>query len=445
MSTRAASIGRGELLRYSLLAAPIAFAGMPLYVHAPDYYATEFTLSLSTIGLILVLLRFVDAVQDPLIGRLSDRYAQHRLPIVLAASIMLVLGFAGVFHPQIADGSLVWFFVMMLMATTAFSTLSINLNTLGGLWSKDVHQKTRISSYRESCGLVGLLLAVLLPSMLMQEMPKAEAFAWVSAVLLCITAFGLVAFIYWHKNHSIGATQDQKTARPSLLQTIRTLPQTTCQFFFIYGVSMLASSIPALLVLFFIRDRLDAESYTALFLLLYFLSGAAGMPLWQYVSRRWTKHRAWMLAMLLAVVSFIWAFFLGEGDIWPFAIVCIFSGIAFGADLALPPSIVADHIHTEQNEHNASLQFGLLTFLAKAALAIASAIVFPLLDWTGFKAGADNSDAALLMLSFTYAAIPCAIKLLAILMLWRADTTTHTGDYHDHQTHLTTDRSRHHA
>ena len=41
-------------------------------------------------------------------------------------------------------------------------------------------------------------------------------------------------------------------------------------FFLAYLISTFASSIPAVLVLFFVRDYLLAESWTGLFLLLYF-------------------------------------------------------------------------------------------------------------------------------------------------------------------------------
>ena len=71
-------IQRKNIVQYSTLALPIAFAGMPLYVHAPDYYATEFGLSLGSIGLMLLFLRLIDALQDPLIGQLSDRFSKKR-------------------------------------------------------------------------------------------------------------------------------------------------------------------------------------------------------------------------------------------------------------------------------------------------------------------------------------------------------------------------------
>ena len=429
------SLPRLALLQYGFLALPLAFAGMPLYVHAPDLYASHYGISLTTIGFVLLGLRFFDAVQDPLIGALSDRYARYRYPMMAVAGILLVASFTALFNPIDSPSYLIWFMLSMLVATSAFSVLGINLNTLGGLWSKDSHQKTRITSWREAFGLMGLLAAVILPTLI--------GFFWVSVLLAILM---LIALWLFCGSPSLESSSPSLKERGNILHTLRTLPKQTRQFFGIYALSMLASSIPAILVMFYIRDRLDAEILTGVFLLLYFLSGALAMPLWQFISKKYGKYQSWLIATFLAVFSFIWAYFLGTGDILQYMAICMLSGIAFGADLALPPSILADHIQEHDQQADASLQFGLFAFLAKLALAVASAITFPLLDASGFTPAQENSEQALHALSLAYAAIPCLIKLGAAVLLWRHTTHLDTGESHDQNPiHPHTYRSHPHA
>nr|MCH9704551.1 MFS transporter [Pseudomonadota bacterium] len=57
-------MGKKELVAYGMLAMPLAFAGIPLYLHAPDFYATEFGISLASLGFVLLALRCIDAIQD---------------------------------------------------------------------------------------------------------------------------------------------------------------------------------------------------------------------------------------------------------------------------------------------------------------------------------------------------------------------------------------------
>ena len=68
-----------NILRYSLIVFPLAFAGIPIYIHAPDYYITNLGLRIETIGFALLLLRILDAFLDPVIGFLSDNLYFYRL------------------------------------------------------------------------------------------------------------------------------------------------------------------------------------------------------------------------------------------------------------------------------------------------------------------------------------------------------------------------------
>ncbi len=412
-----AALKRRDLFSYGGLALPVAFAGLPLYIHAPDYFTTEFGVSLGAIGLVLLGLRLFDAVQDPLIGALSDRYAAHRLKIMIAAGVVLVLAFGALFQP--IGPPLLWFSVMMLLATSAYSVLSICLGADGAVWSSDEHEKTRIVSIREAFGLIGLMLAVTAPPVLSQSMPASRAFMWVGLMLAVFMALAMIPFARWRMRTPLGRSPEQGGG--SLWYILKTASGETRWFFLVYGVSMLASSIPALLVLFFIRDRLDAEALAGVFLLTYFIAGALGTALWRWVSTRTGKARAWALSMGLAIISFIWASLLGAGDVVPFVVICALSGISFGADLVLPPSILADRLQADAREDRAAAHFGVLAFEAKAALALGSAIVLPLLSVIGFVPATENEPAALLALSVAYAVIPCVIKMLALGLLWRGE------------------------
>lgn len=407
---------RFSLINYSLLAFPLAFAGIPLYVHAPFFYANEYKLSLVTIGIILPLIRVVDAVQDLLIGMLSDRYANLRRAIVLAGLALLAGGIWMLFH-GVQSAIAVWFFISMLMVTTAFSVVSININAMGGIWSKDSVERTRITAYREGFGLIGLLCAVALPSVLEQSFPAQEAFHYFSLILVAVTVFVAVLFWRWFAQESALFTAVSKTpfSFANMLQPLKTHRG----FFLIYGLSVLASAIPAILVLFFIQDRLKAYDQAAIFLVLYLLSGVVSMPLWQAVAKRFGKANAWLYAMLLAVVTFLWAFFLGEGDLIAYGIICVTSGMALGAELAIPPSILADLIAKAKETKTASRHFAMIAFLMKTCLALASALILPSLDIAGYQAGKENAPHILWTISFCYALLPCMIKLVAVSILWK--------------------------
>jgi len=391
------------------MAIPLSFAGLPLYIYSPDYYAIETGLSLALIGTIILVIRIFDAIQDPIIGILSQKFSQYRLAIMTGATALMALGFVMLFHP-VTNIAAIWFTLSLLIATTTFSILSINLNSIGSLWSKDTNQKTRITTWREGLGLIGLLIAAILPSLF-----NLQIFSYILSGLLVLSA---VIFFFWSKTHSNIIQKNENKIKKINFKGL--IHSQNIWFFTTYTLSMIASAIPAVLVLFFIRDHLNAEAYTGIFLLLYFLSGALGMPLWQKLSNKTCKHAAWIMAMGLAVISFVWAAFLSPNDVWQYGIICFLSGIALGAELALPPSILSDQIDEQNNQDQTSLYFSAMAFLSKASLAIGSGIAFLILGFSSFTPASDNSETALQSLVLTYAVLPCIIKIIAIatMLLW---------------------------
>jgi glycoside/pentoside/hexuronide:cation symporter, GPH family len=423
------NIDRKSLLQYSFIALPVAFAGFPLYVLAPDFYATRHGVSLSLLGTLLLVIRLFDAVQDPLIGLLTDRRQGRFLPLLLIAGLILCLSIFGLFNGSFLSPT-IRFALCMLFAVCAYSVLTIILGTQATLWTTDKKDQTRISASRETFGLIGLVIAVSMPALLSQFLNPDDIYIWYTVILALLMLAGIAFFSRSIKDSGASAADKNKSS-PSFLSAWRALPGESLRLFTIYGLSMLASSIPAVLVIFYVRDLLGAERLTGLFLLLYFLSGAAAMPLWKNISARFGKYQTWGLSNIVAVAGFFGAYFLGFGDVWSYAAVCVLSGLALGADLTLPPSILADQIHARGNSAYAGTHYAFLAFIAKACLAVASFVALPVLDAAGFKPNIANSQSALATLSVAYALIPCALKLAAAGSLHLFFIRSQSGGNHE--------------
>ncbi len=408
---------RWLLFKYGILAFPLAFAGLPLYIHAPDFYTRHLGLGLGSIGVILLLVRLFDAVQDPVIGYFSDHYPARRYAILSGGVTALSIGlFALFFGPQFSIATTTWFAASMLLATTGFSVVVINLNMIGGFWVDDKHERTRIATWRESFALIGLLVASVLPTVLFGITGATQAFKWLFVVYLLCMIPAYLLFKRFLKQvdlrHLAVSTQLNKHSFLQILKDKQSL------FFLTYLLSQIAASFPAVLVLFFIRDYLGAEGYTGLFLFLYFVSGAALMQVWFFVSKKLDKYRAWLLSMMLSIVVFIWVILLQPGDMISYSIICVLSGLALGADLALPASIIADRINSNKAESRATQYYGVMAFIPKLALALASGCAFIVLEKSGFVVATQNTAVALQSLLMLYGLLPCIIKLLAAISLW---------------------------
>ena len=82
-----------QLFFYSAINFPLAVVGLPLVLFIPPLYG-ELGVSLSSMGVILMLARLSDVFTDPLIGLLSDktkgRLGRRKPWIVLGAPLLAV-------------------------------------------------------------------------------------------------------------------------------------------------------------------------------------------------------------------------------------------------------------------------------------------------------------------------------------------------------------------
>jgi Na+/melibiose symporter-like transporter len=401
--------GWSQGLAYGALGLPLAFVALPLYVVLPNHYAREFGVPLATLGALLLGARLFDAVADPLIGRLVDGWFARRIRVVLVAAVLaalvLAIGFRGLFFPLVQGDTalLVWCAALLMVTYLGYSVLSVLHQSWGARLGGDAGQRARIVSWREGLALVGVLAASVLPAV--------AGLAVTGAVFTLALLAGIVAL------HAAPVPAAAVAHTPAGLHLPWQVPAFR-RLLAVYLVNGVASAVPATLVLFFIRDRLQAQAWEPVFLASYFAAAALSMPLWVAAVSRLGLARAWLAGMGLAVATFLWALFLGAGDVAAYTAVCVASGVALGADLTLPGALLAGVIQRQGHALQAEgAYFGWWNFATKLNLALAAGIALPLLALFGYVPGG-RDGAALNALALAYCLLPCALKLLAAALLW---------------------------
>lgn len=484
-------------LAYGLLGLPLAMAALPIYVHAPRLWAESTGMSLGLLGGLLLAARLLDAAIDPLLGAWADRVGSRRRLIVLALPF-LAAGFCALLQPPADGNAVLWLLAALVTTYFGFSLASIAYQAWGVELGGDSAERTRLVACREAFGLVGVVLAAALPGILAGGDGAALAegltqLAWLFPPLLLVLAAltltaaptpvtaetgtgrrvaaektvpahaALPADVANAANAanavatSVPPTDD--ATRASLVVSLRR-PLADARFrrlLAVFVVNGIAAALPATLVLFFVADVLQAAAWSGAFLGLYFVSGVLFLPLWVALARRIGRVAAWSLAMATACAAFVWAAGLDAGDVWPFAVVCVLSGAAFGADLALPAALLADIARgvsagrqgdamlttvapsaddsaAGQTEAPASARvppvvdesaaaqaggyFGWWNLVGKLNLALAAGLALPLLDLAGYRPGVADA-AALSGLVAVYCGLPIVFKTLAAALAWR--------------------------
>jgi Na+/melibiose symporter-like transporter len=262
----------GALFAYGALGLPLAFAALPIYVHAPKLYGDDLGLSLAVVGGVLLGARVVDALTDPLIGALSDRWGARRA-LVLLALPLLAAGMLALLVPPAGAGA-AWLALSVVAVTLGFSLATINYNAWGAEAAETPGDRTRLVAAREACALLGVVVAAALPGALGGGATGLERLAWLFLPVLALCAAATLLLAprpAVRRNRSaplFGALRAALAHRPFAAMLA------------VFAASGIAAAIPATTVLFFVADVLQATALEGLFLGLYFVAGAASLPLW---------------------------------------------------------------------------------------------------------------------------------------------------------------------
>lgn len=399
-----------RVFAYGLLGAPLAAAALPIYIHIPKLYAEHYGVSLTLLGVVLFAARLVDALADPLIGAAGDR-ARGRRVIVLLGLLPLAVGLPALVKPLAGIDPLLWLVAALLLVYAGYSIATINYAAWGAELSTTPALGTRLVASREGWALVGVVAASVAPGLLADDAPTG---LW-RAALYWLPWLVLAALL---TTTTVPDLRPQAVVQP-LLATLREVMRHARfrRLLAVFALNGIAAAVPGTLVLFFIADVLQAPEREGLFLALYFVAGVLALPLWTRLADRIGRARSWAASMLLAIVVFGWAWTLGPGDATAFMLICVGSGIALGADLALPPALLAGLIARREEPLPAGGSFGVWTFVTKLNLALAAGVALPALALLGYRPG-EQGDEARAALTAVYALLPLLLKAAALCLLW---------------------------
>lgn len=417
---------RLQTLGYGLPGLPLAALSLPLVVYLPALYTQVLGLSLFAVGSALLLARVFDVFSDVAVGSLSDRaraWGITRKHSMLAGVPLLAVGVDQLFAP-LGAVSFASLLLWSLLTYLGWTLIAVPHYAWGAELSADAHTRTRLAGSREMFTLLGVGAAIFIPALLdIADEPDTVMRGVAQALwyILPITVLAAVLLVPERPAVNTAANPDAGTRMLGLFAPLRA-NRPLRRLLAAYTLSSVANALPATLFIFFVTQVLAAQAQIGLFLGVYFLAGIVALPVWITLARRLGKPRAWALSMLLAVLAFAAAPWLEAGDLWLYGAICLFTGIAYGADLALPASMQADMVDLDRHyagRARAGLLFGLWGLTTKLAAALGVALAFGLLALAGFDPQTDNDAATLGLLALLYGLVPVLLKLAAIVLIWR--------------------------
>jgi glycoside/pentoside/hexuronide:cation symporter, GPH family len=385
-------------------------------------------------GSVLLIIRVWDAVNDPLIGWLSDRTVSRwgrRRPWILYAAVPFGVTFFLIWlvPPLDHTGRFIYYAVVALLLDTFYSMVNVPYTALTPELSRDYDERTSLNSYRFAFSVGGALISVVLHPIIVAQFDAPETGYMVSAALWAVvTTIPCFVVVAGTRERPESIETAQQTPIPSIQQVRIALSNRPYRYVIgIYLCSWLALQLTSTVLVYYLTYYLRVPEQIPLVLLALQTTTLVFLFVWGAISRRLDKRWVFILGSTIWVAVQLWLFFLQPEQTQWIIPIAILAGTGVAVAYLIPWAMMPDVIEYDEwetGQRREGIFYGLMVFLQKIGLAIAVFMVGQALEWSGYITPEDTSvltvqpESALTALRIIIGPIPALIILVGVVLVY---------------------------
>ncbi len=390
-----------------------------------------------------------DAINDPLVGMLSDRVKSRwgrRRPFLLFFSIPFGLAFVLLwwvppFENQLALAATVS--LMYMLSDTLQTLISVPLYSLTPEVTPDYDERTSLTGFRMFFNLLAsLVTAVAAPEIVKSVLAgggtQQQGYMLVASLFggLAIIPLMLIFFVIRERPQENQAPQQKSTV--SLRETLQTawsnIPFRYATALFMLNwitFDLVALCLPFFLTYWIAGGNLLQKalglSLDSSVLGLLLVTSVVMLPFWIWLSKKLSKNKTYIIAMSFWAVVQLIIFTVQPGQVTLILILAVMAGISVSAAHVLPDSIFPDVIEWDElrtGRRQEGIYYGIKNFIRKLTGAVAIFIALQVLGWFGYQTPTpgvtqfSQPDSALMAMRILIGPFGALLLLSAILMAW---------------------------
>lgn len=369
-------------------------------------------------SLILFIYTFIDAIDNPVYGFLSDRTHTkwgRRRPWLLIGSCLLVLCFILFFSPPsfLAPGSMFSYVLIMYILTgTLDSLINSNYGALFPELFRTEGERAKTNAFRQVFQLIAMGLSIALTPVV------AGAIGYTyTAIIYGVIAIVVIWYMTLNSHEDPSLMEKPKPSLFSSLKAIVTNPK-----FWIFGVAnatfSAAFSVVQAAVPFYVKYFLKVSNQSATILLgTAMVSALLFIPVWVQIIKKLTLMPSWRLSFIILAMGMFPLYFTNNMISATIVVVILGFGIA-GVQTTM--DIVSARILDEdakkygiQREGTYSSLLGVLNKSSGLFVSLGYLLVFKLYGFeSGDVPGSAPGDAS----RFLMVIFPVALMIICVIV-----------------------------
>ncbi len=359
-------------------------------------------------GSILMVGKIWDAVNDPVVGVLTDKTKSRwgrRLPWLFYGAIPFgIFFFLQWIIPRFSDNptnqvwSLFWYYVGIGVLSQVFYTV-VNLpyTAMTPELTQNYDERTQLNSFRFAFSIGGSIFSLILALIIFQIVSDSEQRYLVLAGVCTVISVLSLYWCVWGTRERIMAFEARRTANEEGEESIPFFAQLKIvfanrPFLYVIGIylcSWLAVQVTASMIPYFVVNCMKFKESDVPFILIA-VQGTALVTLflWSKLSERVGKKAVYFMGMSLWIIAQAGLFFLQPGQNILMYVMAIMAGFGVSTAYLVPWSMIPDVIELDElqtGQRREGIFYAFMVQLQKLGLALGLFLVGIALESSGFR------------------------------------------------------------
>lgn len=404
-------------------------------------------LSAGLAGSILMIGKIWDAINDPMIGVMSDRTKHpwgRRLPWMFYGAIPFgIFFFLQWIVPHFSadktanNWALFWYYVVIGIFFNSFYT-AVNLpyTALTPELTQDYNERTSLNSFRFTFSIGGSILSLILAQIIFAQLkvPQEQQYIVLAAVCTVLSILPLFLCVWGVKNQVLAfesrRTKTEAEQEIPIPEQLR-IAFNNRPFLYVVGIylcSWLGVQVTASILPYFVVNwmGLAAAEFPKVAIA---VQGTALIMLfvWSAVSKRFGKKAVYFMGMIIWIIAQAGLFFLQPGQIGLMYFLATLAGVGVSTAYLIPWSMIPDVIELDElqtGQRREGIFYGFMVLLQKFGLAIGLFLVGQALEFSGFvetvpgQAAPIQPASALLAIRISIGPLPTIALILGLILAY---------------------------
>lgn len=394
------------------------------------FYTDVFGIGMSAVAGLMLFSRFWDAINDPIIGALSDkthtRWGRYRPWLLIAApltAVVLMLSFWA--HPDWSStAKIVYMATTYCILVLGYTCVNIPYGTLCGAMTQNIEERAKINTFRSVSAMIaiGVINIITIPLILaLGKGDEKKGYLLVAIIYGCVFAACHV-FCFAKTKEVVEVPEKKKVSlKDQMVAVGKNRPYLIAVAGqFLFGVTLYGRNADALYYFTYVEGNKALFSTYSLCIIIPSVIGAACFPLVFRLTNN-KGRSASIFALLTGISMFSMYFFTAGSSPIPFYTFSCLAQFFFSGFNTAIYAIVPDCVEYGEWKtglRNDGFQYAFISLGNKVGMAIGTAALAGALGAYGYVANQQQNSVVIAVIKHSFTTIPGILWILTAVVLF---------------------------